>query len=148
MKGDTTEPVLVSACLLGHRCRYNGEVLNPRPLNLPAKRIVPVCPEQLGGLAVPRSPSFFDRDEGGEGVLNGTTRVISEDGTDRTAAFLEGAERTLAIARETGAASACLKERSPSCGCREIYVGPVRKRGCGVTTALLKRNGIRIIPVD
>ena len=141
-------PVLVSACLLGYRCRYNDECLKKRELPVSEDRIVPVCPEQLGGLSTPRSPSFFDHASAGDGVLDGTCRVVSESGEDRTRAFLDGARRTLAIAREYGIRTAYLKERSPSCGCREVYLGPVRVVGRGVTTALLARNGITVTPVD
>ena len=148
MKKPDTDPVLVSACLLGTPCRYNGEALVPREIPVPAQRIIPVCPEALGGLTTPRDPSFFDRDTTGPGVWAGTARVVTADGTDRTDAFRLGAEKTLAIAREAGARTAYLKERSPSCGCHVVYHGETRIPGKGVTTDLLERNGIQVIGVD
>lgn len=142
------EAVLVSACLLGHRCRYNAEVLVPREIPVDPELIVPVCPEEMGGLPTPRSPSFFEDEQTGEEILCGKGRIVSEEGEDRTEAFLEGARKTLGIAQQLGARKAFLKERSPSCGCNEVYVGDTRVPGIGVTAALLRREGIEIISVD
>lgn len=132
--------VLVSMCLLGIRCRYNGspktneavvELLHRKDMTL-----IPVCPEQLGGLATPRTPS--ERRENG---------VVSLNGEDRTEAFLQGAEETLRIAKLYGCEAALLKERSPSCGTKEICDGSFTGRkipGEGVTTELLRKNGIPV----
>ena len=143
-----TDPVLVSACLLGNPCRYNGEALDPREIPVSAERIIPVCPEELGGLITPREASFFDAETTGAGVWKNTARVITAHGQDRTDAFRLGAEKTLAIARATGAQTAYLKERSPSCGSCVVYHGETRIPGKGVTTVLLERNGIQVIGVD
>ncbi len=140
--------VLVSACLLGYRCRYNGEVLEKREIPEPDAAIIPVCPEELGDLSTPRSPSFFEDNHTGADILHGQGRIVSEEGEDRTAAFMKGAKKTLEIAMKTGAEKAYLKERSPSCGCRTVYVGQTCVPGIGVTAALLKENGIRIISVE
>lgn len=132
--------VLVSACLLGVNCRYNGvpkedaavkELLHREEITL-----IPVCPEQLGGLPTPRTPS--ERKEGG---------VISSEGEDRTAAFARGAEETLRIAKLYGCDVAILKERSPSCGNREVYDGSFSGTlmpGEGVTAELLRKNGVKV----
>lgn len=147
-QSERTDKVLVSACLLGVRCRYNAEVLEKRDIPELAEAIVPVCPEELGGLSTPRTPSFFEDMRTGREVLHGNGRIISETGEDRTAAFLEGAKKTLEIAKEAGAKKAYLKERSPSCGCHTVYVGENRVPGIGVTAALLKETGMQIISVE
>lgn len=131
-------PILVSACLLGCPCRYDGAgKADARLLALAKKRrLVPVCPEQLGGLSTPR-PSA---ERVGE-------RVITREGEDVTAAFFRGAEQTLQIARQFGCKTAILKARSPSCGSGQIYDGTFSGTlvpGSGVTAALLRQNGIAV----
>jgi uncharacterized protein YbbK (DUF523 family) len=144
-----TEKVLVSACLLGYRCRYNGQLLEGKRIPEDPTLLIPVCPEELGGLPTPRSPSFFEDEHTGADIVSGVGgRVITEAGEDRTDAFLAGARRTLAIAREAGARKAYLKERSPSCGCHTVYVQGKQFRGKGVTAALLEKNGIEIVSVE
>jgi len=118
----TYEAVLVSACLLGVNCRYDGthvwcsEVFD----ELWRSYFIPVCPEQLGGLSTPRSPAILDGGDG-QDVLKGKARVLNERGEDITASFLKGAEETLRIARLVRAKKAIFKDRSPSCGCQNIY---------------------------
>jgi len=108
---------------------------------------VPVCPEQLGGMATPRETcEIVDGD--GEDVLDGKARVVTRSGRDVTAAFVEGAARTLAAARQHGCRLAILKARSPSCGVGVIYDGSFSgslKPGSGVAAALLRRAGIEVI---
>ena len=137
MKAEVT-PVLVSACLLGLRCRYNAEPkTNERLLALAKSHVmIPVCPEQLGGLPTPRPPC----------ELRGE-RVLANDGTDVTDAFLRGAEETLALMRILHCKTAILKANSPSCGCGQIYDGTFSGKlipGDGVTAELLKQNGIAV----
>ena len=132
--------VLVSACLLGVNCRYNGipkedgavkELLNREDITL-----IPVCPEQLSGLSTPRTPS----------ERNGKS-VVSSEGEDRTAAFLRGAEETLRIAKLYGCEVAILKERSPSCGNKQVYDGSFSGTvvpGEGVTAELLRKNDVKV----
>lgn len=132
------EPILISACLLGVRCRYDG---GSKPqesiLRLMEKyTLIPVCPEQLGGLPTPRLPS--------ERI---GAQVVMKDGTDVTAAYRRGAEEALRLARLFGCRRAVLKERSPSCGSGTIYDGSFSGRlagGDGVTAALLRENGIAV----
>lgn len=131
-------PVLVSACLLGCPCRYDGAGrADARVLALvKTHRLIPVCPEQLGGLPTPRPPA----ERVGE-------RVLASDGTDVTPAFARGAEETLRLARLLGCTAAILKARSPSCGNGQIYDGTFSGRlvsGSGVTAALLLQNGIAV----
>ncbi len=147
-KPGPTEKVLVSACLLGICCRYNAEVLEKRTIPEPDDAIIPVCPEELGGLSTPRSPSFFEDRRTGLAILGGNGRIVSAEGEDRTAAFIAGAKKTLEIAEKNGVRKAYLKERSPSCGCRTVYVRENRVPGMGVTAALLKENGIETISVE
>lgn len=130
--------ILVSACLLGCACRYDGQS-KPHPLAQELTKrglAVPVCPEQLGGLPTPRKPSERRGD-----------RVVMSDRRDVTAEYHRGAEETLRLARLYGCTAAVLKERSPSCGCGRIYDGTFTGTltdGDGVTAALLKENGIRV----
>lgn len=132
------DKLLVSACLLGAPCRYDGK---SKPLaGIERLRemyeLVPVCPEQEGGLPTPRTPS----ERRGEAV-------VMQDGTDVTAQYRRGAEATLALCRREGCAAALLKERSPSCGSGTIYDGSFTHTlipGDGVTAELLRQNGVRI----
>jgi uncharacterized protein YbbK (DUF523 family) len=139
---DAKTPILVSACLLGVSCRYDGgQKADGRVCALAdAHTLIPVCPEQLGGLCTPRAPS--ER----RGVL-----VVANDGTDVTDAFCRGAEETLALARLLRCKTAILKSNSPSCGCGSVYDGTFSGRtvpGDGVTAELLKRNGIAVYTED
>jgi uncharacterized protein YbbK (DUF523 family) len=142
--------VLVSACLLGERVRYNGaDAAASSPVLtrwLAEGRVVPFCPEVAGGLGVPR-PAAEIRGDGGEAVLDGTARVVTAGGGDVTEAFLAGAKLALARALAEGVRVAVLKEGSPSCGSGFVYDGSftgARRSAHGVTTALLERHGIRV----
>ena len=123
------EPLLISACLLGYACRYDGKSV---PASLPdglfdRYRPIPVCPELAGGLSLPRPPA--------------------EIGRSVTREYREGAARTLALARSLGCRKALLKEKSPSCGVHRIHDGSFSRRtvpGRGVTAALLAENGIAV----
>lgn len=130
--------ILVSACLLGCPCRYDGKSKpNDAVLSLMEHHtLIPVCPEQMGGLATPRVPA--ERKDGG---------VFTEQGGDVTAQYLRGAEQALHLAQLYVCSCAVLKERSPSCGSREIYDGTFSRKliaGDGVTAELLKANGIAV----
>lgn len=142
--------VLVSACLLGEKVRYNGAdaASGSRILTdwLAEDRVVAFCPEVAGGLGVPR-PAAEIRGDGGGSVLDGTARVMTRAGDDVTAAFRRGAELALRSAVSSGARVAVLKEGSPSCGSGFVHDGSFsgrRKPGPGVTAALLERHGIRV----
>ena len=140
---------MVSACLVGHKCRYDGgSKPNAQVLALYARgEAVAFCPECLGGLTVPREPSEIEPGFSGVDVLNGKARVLTAGGLDVTEAFLAGAENALRMCVEIGAKLAILKSHSPSCGCDAIYDGTfsgVLSGGDGVTAALLKRHGIAV----
>ncbi len=137
---------LVSRCLLGDVCRYDGRRIESEKTRGLAEEysLVPVCPEQEGGLSTPRPVAEIRGGDGGD-VLDGRARVIVvESGVDLTPAFLRGAEVAAEAAVRAGAAVAFLKSRSPSCGCGEIVVGGEKIAGDGVAAALLKRRGIRV----
>lgn len=130
--------LLISACLLGCRCRYDG-ASKPQPwaADLAGRHeLVPVCPEQLGGLATPRPPA----ERRGE-------RVVTAAGADVTEQYRRGAEEALRLCRFFGCGAAVLKERSPSCGGGQIYDGTFTgtlTAGHGVTAELLKANGVPV----
>jgi len=145
------EKILCSACLLGIRCNYKGEgSSNEKVLKLLGEKVlIPVCPEQLGGLPTPREPIELTGD--GLKVLTWEARAVTESGADVTAELLRGAEEVLRIAKLFNAKLAIMKRGSPSCGCGEIYDGTFTGsivRGDGVTTALLKAYGVKVIPED
>ena len=129
--------ILISACLLGVCCRYDG-ASKPHPLAAAlAERhtLVPVCPEQLGGLPTPRPPA--ERRDG---------RVVTQSG-DVTEQYRRGAEETLELCKLFGCEVAVLKERSPSCGHGQVYDGTFSgalTAGDGVTAELLTTNGIPV----
>lgn len=144
--------VIVSACLAGIRCRYDGKSsLNTAVVELMEKgEAIPVCPEQLGGCATPR-PAVEISGGTGADVLDGRAEVKTKNGEDRTKELIFGAEEVLRIARLTGAEKAILKARSPSCGCGKIYDGTFSGRlieGNGVTAELLLRNAIQVMTED
>lgn len=140
-------PKLVSACLLGVECAYNGKDNTCQYLvdKLKGEQIIPICPEQLGGLTTPRDRA---RIVGGEGndVLDGTAKVMTYKGVDVTPQYLKGGQEALKIAQLVGADEAILKAFSPSCGCGEIFTEDFegKKPGNGTTTALFKRKGIKV----
>ncbi len=141
---------LISACLLGIRCTWSGDdkYKNDRAIGLSrVETLIPVCPEQLGGLATPRAPQEIQGGTG-EDVLNGKCKVMNKNGEDITNQFIRGAEETLEIAKRLKAEEFIGNSKSPSCGCGQIYDGSFSGSlvsGDGVTTALLRRNGIRVI---
>jgi uncharacterized protein YbbK (DUF523 family) len=131
-------PILVSACLAGIHCRYNGEVAPFAPVVDLVRRglAVPFCPEVFGGLPTPRPPCE---------ILDG--RVVDAQGADRTAEFSRGAEEGLKLARLLGCREAVLKARSPSCGSGVVFDGTftsTRVAGDGFFARLLKEHGILV----
>lgn len=140
--------MLVSACLLGIPCRYDGchrGSLGFQDL-FKGEQWIPVCPETLAGLPIPRPPAEI-RNGDGETVLDGKGMVADKNGCDITHAFLNGAQKTLEIAKAHHVTGAVLKARSPSCGKGLIYNGMFSGRtkpGHGVTVALLLRHGIPV----
>ena len=142
-------PVLVSACLLGLPTRYDGKPLEniALPEQFKGRILIPVCPEQLGGLPTPRPRQEF-RDGSGFDVLDGKARVVNKDGIDVSGNFLRGAQITCQIAQAVGAKEALLKDGSPSCGVTTVTVDGSEVSGLGVTAAALKNLGLSLHPCN
>lgn len=148
---DIKESVIVSACLLGIKCRYDGKDAFSSEVEdlLKGRTPLPVCPEELGGLPTPRNKAEIDSTTGdGTDVLKDSARVIDERGIDITFEFLSGAKAVFAIAKENDAELALLKEGSPSCGINRISKNGKKVSGVGVTTAMLKEAGIVVVGVN
>ncbi|NLI58617.1 MAG: DUF523 domain-containing protein [Clostridium sp.] len=144
-KKEAIDTFLVSACLIGVDCKYNGKNnLNDTLIKLSDKyEFIPVCPEQLGGFSTPRPKAEIVC----ENLAKGIIKVIRENGEDVTKYFKNGAYQVLKIARLMKIKKAILKEKSPSCGVYKIYDGSFTGKltdGSGVTTELLKENGIKV----
>ncbi|THA32503.1 DUF523 domain-containing protein [Streptomyces sp. A1277] len=144
------DSVLVSACLRGVPCRFDGRSKESEPVAVAIgdRRAVAFCPETAAGLPTPRRPAEI---VGGDGrdVLDGRARVLDDTGHDVTEAFVDGARRALEAARRTGCTEALLMPRSPSCGRGAIHDGTFTgelRPGDGVTAALLERHGITVRP--
>lgn len=147
----TAGRILISACLLGQPVRYDGK---GKPLAHPLieqwkgeGRLVPLCPEMAGGMSVPRPPAEIENGLSGDDVLAHRARVLERTGGNVTAAFIAGAERALAFAKQNDCRAALLIDGSPSCGSQMIYDGGFSGRkiaGHGVTAALLRREGIKV----
>lgn len=130
---------LCSACLLGLKCRYNGKrKRNAKVVALSKKEIlIPICPEQLGGLSTPREPAEIKRG-----------RVLTRSGKDITSHYNLGSREVLRIAKQLKISEVILKQRSPACGYGVIYDGTFSKNtrfGYGITAKLLKKKGIKIM---
>lgn len=140
---------IVSACLVGIPCRYDGKGCKDdlaMRLFLEGK-VLPVCPEVLGGLCTPRVPSEIISGTGDD-VIQGHSAVRDAAGNDVTREFLGGAKKALEICKAIGAKKAYLKSKSPSCGCEMIHDGSFTgglRQGNGVTAALLQNEGILVI---
>ena len=136
--------ILVSRCLLGEPCRYDGKskpVALVRELEAQGHTLIPVCPEVLGGLPTPRPPAEVQPDG----------RVVNRAGQDVTAAYRAGAEQALALAQAHNCGLAILKAKSPSCGSLQRYDGTFTGTlipGQGVAAALLTQAGIRVLDED
>ncbi|WP_288200881.1 DUF523 domain-containing protein [uncultured Megasphaera sp.] len=133
--------ILISACLLGQACRYDGQSKTYAAIenlwHMPDVTLIPFCPEQGGGLPTPRPASKQQGD-----------RVVTETGADVTEEYERGADQALRLARLYSCTWAVLKEKSPSCGSGEIYDGTFSRTltaGDGVTAARLKAAGIRVV---
>lgn len=132
------ESLLISACLLGVKCRYDGGGKRLPECDLLKARyhLIPVCPEQLGGMSTPRSPSERVGD-----------RIMNKEGKDVTSFFTRGAEEALRLCELFGCQKALLKERSPSCGSGQIYDGSFTgalTQGSGVLAEALQGRGTRV----
>ncbi|NEN82600.1 DUF523 domain-containing protein [Paenibacillus elgii] len=141
--------ILVSSCLAGLEVRYNGTHCLNEKINklVEENKAVTICPELLGGLSTPREPAEIVGGDGDD-VLDGNAKVIEKSGKDVTDFYIKGAYAALEKAKEINATIVVLKENSPSCGSSMIYNGQFvghKVVGNGVTSALLKRNGLQVI---
>ncbi len=137
-----TKKVIVSACLAGLNCRYDGDNKKRNDIVEMVKRgeAIPVCPEQLGGLSTPREPAEAVGDQ-----------ILTVNGRDVTFEYQKGAQEALLIAELTGATEALLKSKSPMCGAGSVYDGSFSgkmKEDDGIFTKLLKKSSIKVTSVD
>jgi uncharacterized protein YbbK (DUF523 family) len=147
-----SKKILVSSCLIGKKCSYDGQARTSERVKELCSRYscIDVCPEIEAGLGCPRE-SHEIKDGTGEDVLEGRSRVKSVSEKDHTEDFLKGARRALQIALKNEIPVAIMKARSPSCGVHRIYSGKFNgtlKSGSGVTSAILKRNGVKVFNED
>ena len=141
--------VLISACLLGKNCRYNGGHSQLNELNKLDVEWIPVCPEESGGLGTPR-PSA-EMQGSAEDILNGKGKVLTNKGKNVTQEFIRGADKSLQSGLEAGVKTAILKSKSPSCGIGKIYDGSFKKTlkiGDGIFAHLCHENNIECISSD
>lgn len=141
--------IVISACLGGIACRYDGNdnLVSQIEELLQREDTILVCPEVLGGLPTPR-PSAEIIGGNGDDVLDGKAKVMTKEGQDVTEAFVRGAYKALEQIKDLNPEYIILKERSPSCGSSTIYTGEFngnKQTGYGVTTALFKRHGFKVI---
>jgi uncharacterized protein YbbK (DUF523 family) len=140
--------VMVSGCLLGIKCRFDGTSKEMSDLGaaLQDYRIIPFCPEVSGGLKIPRSPAEIQNGDGAA-VLSGKARVLNQAGEDCTDQFTKGAAAVLKLVKQHQPEFVILKAKSPSCGVGKIYDGSFSGKlrdGDGVTTALLRSAGVKV----
>ncbi|MCP4178538.1 MAG: DUF523 domain-containing protein [bacterium] len=144
--------MLISMCVLGIPCRYDGRVVQEVAdlvNKYPEVNLIPVCSEQLGGLPTPRNPSEIMMGTGDD-VLKHQVNVLDESGNDVTSNFLEGAECVLSLSKKYSAEIFIGCRNSPSCSCLNLYDGSFKKKlrkGMGVTSALLKKNGLQVMEI-
>lgn len=138
---------LVSACLCGIPCRFDGKSVKDRRMEkmVRMQKAVPICPEILGGLPVPRERIEILQGDGKD-VLSGSASVFSNRGHDITPFLVRGALASLRIAKKFKIKKAWMKKRSPSCGCGQIKRRGKLVKGDGITVALFKREGIKVEP--
>ena len=143
-----TGTVLVSACLLDIPCRYDCRSKS-RPDVFEDLDIIPVpiCPEQLGGLPTPRSPSYFVGGDGND-VLKDKAILMNREGIDVTKHFIHGADNVCRLARLLNIKWAILKEKSPSCGTHQVWLKDRLISGIGVTAAMLEQMGVSLLNED
>lgn len=135
------QKILISSCLLGENVKYDGKnnsILQNQFIKklISLDMLIPICPEAEGGLPTPRVPVE---------IIN--NKAINQIGQDNTIAFEVGAQKALKLCKEHDIKCAILKFRSPSCGSKQIYDGTFSHTlidGDGITTKLLKQNGIKV----
>ena len=145
-RGKYVVKILVSSCLLGLNCRYSGDSCFSLSVAGLAQNhtLIPVCPEQMGGLTTPREPAQII-DGNGVDIWNGRATVINASGKDVTPEFIRGARKALNFIKQYKVTEIVLKERSPSCAVHFIYRGNSIVNGMGVTCALFLHEGFKVL---
>ena len=141
--------ILISACLLGKNCRYNGGHSQLPELEEIDVEWIPVCPEESGGLGTPRPSAEMQANA--ETILNGKGKIITNKGKNVTTEFIQGAKKSLQLGLGAEVKIALLKSKSPSCGIGKIYDGSFTKSlktGNGIFAHLCHKNDIACIPSD
>lgn len=145
------EKILASACLLGERVRFDGQVLKISDERIfkwaKEKRFIPICPETMSGLMVPRVPCEIEPDKTAQDVIDGKAKIISQEGRDYTEDYLFGAQVCVNLAKRNNIRIAILKQRSPSCGTKQIHDGHFGSNlvdGMGVAALMLQQAGVKV----
>ena len=148
MSPSSNPPILVSACLLGAHCTYDGRLNNNGRIAALSRnqQSIPICPEEIAGLGTPRPASHLLVD--GPEVLKGQGKVVLDNGDDVTERFVSAAHKVLELCQQNGVKEAYLKSKSPSCGYGPLKINHEKTEGQGVTAALLLAHGIKVISVD
>ncbi len=143
------EIILVSACLLGKKCRYDGNHKKSSEIIKLADKfeLIPFCPESLGGLPIPRPPAEINTGDGAS-ILDGKSKILDRSGKDVTSNFIEGAKKSLQIAKKYQVKRVFLKSKSPSCGVTTIIKKGNQIKGSGVAAAILYQNGFFLEEFD
>ncbi len=145
------EKLLASACLLGERVRFDGQVLKISDERIfkwaKEKRFIPICPETMSGLMVPRVPCEIEPGKTAQDVIDGNAKIISQEGRDYTEDYLFGAQVCVNLAKRNNIRIAILKQRSPSCGTKQIHdghFGPNLVDGMGIAALMLQQAGVHV----
>ena len=145
------EKILASACLLGENVRFDGKILKITDERIfkwaKEKRFVPICPETMSGLLVPRVPCEIEPGKTAQDVLEGKGKILGQDGRDYTEDYLFGAQASVNLAKRHHVRVAILKQRSPSCGTHQVYDGYFSSNlvdGTGITALLLQQSGVKV----
>lgn len=143
--------ILISACLLGQKVRYDGKDCLQSHARLQAwiqaGNVISLCPEMAGGLPTPRPPAEIEPGRTAQEVLLGQAKVLTINKEDVSAQYLQGAQKALELAKVYDIKVAILKARSPSCGSKQVYDGHHSRKlvdGMGTTAALLSQYGIKV----
>ena len=143
------QPIIISACLLGRECRYNGGHSKISKLDNLDVEFITVCPEEAGKLGTPRPAAELKLSA--KEVLKGTGKIITKNGVNVTAQFLEGSKKELLKLKLSNAKIAVLKSRSPSCGYGQVYDGTFTGNLCkgnGIFSQMCEDEGIKVISSD
>ncbi|MBC8310771.1 MAG: DUF523 domain-containing protein [Candidatus Marinimicrobia bacterium] len=143
------QSIIISACLLGRECRYNGGHSKISKLESLDVDFIPVCPEEAGKLGTPRPPAELITST--KDIIEGSGKIITENGDDVTQQFLDGSKKELSKLKSSNAQIAVLKSRSPSCGYGQVYDGTFTGKLCkgnGIFSQMCEDEGVTVISSD